>query len=103
MNATPLISAAEIRQRPRKSVLGWPDVLRALSDASARSAVLDAYRSAGFSPDDFGRLRAAREVMAGALSRAEDGIELRRQSPQRDRERAAVRAVRRQLEVELWP
>lgn len=88
---------------PRRSVLGWPEVLRALQDDEARSVALSLYRSRGFTPDDFGHRREARAALADALSRAEDQIELRRQSPARDHARTLVRAARRRLEVELWP
>ncbi len=88
---------------PRGGVLTWPQVLAALQDDNARSEALSLYRARGFTPDDFGRLREARAAMADALSRAEDQIELRRQSPARDQARALVRSARRRLEVELWP
>ncbi len=88
---------------PRGSAFGWPEVLRGLQDDDARSVALSLYRSRGFTPDDFAHRREARAAMADALSRAEDQIELRRQSPARDQARALVRAARRRLEAQLWP
>lgn len=86
---------------PRARVLGWADVLRAVLGGEARSAALGAYRAAGFTPDDFGRLRAARMAMADALTRCEDRLEIAH--PGTRAERGAIRTVRRRLERELWP
>ncbi len=58
--------------------------------------VVGSFRAAGFTPDRFERSRAAHIAMADALTRAEDCLELRR----RDRERAAIRKVRRRIESE---
>ncbi len=80
------------------STISYPDVLRALSSDETRSAALTAYRTAGFSPDDFAHRLAARAAMAEALTAVEDGCELRGSR----REREAVRAVRRRLEREIW-
>lgn len=87
--------------RARRSVLGWGDVLRPLQRDEARSVALSLYRARGYSPDDFGRVRAARGAMADALSRTEDWLEI--EHPRCETERAAVRRVRRALEQELWP
>jgi hypothetical protein len=77
-------------------VFGWPDVVQALQHTEARSVALTRYRSAGWSPDDFGRRPGARQAMAVALSYAEDLLELRGARA----ERAAVRRVRRAIECE---
>ena len=81
--------ASEASGRP----IAWRDVL----------GCLDAYRAAGFSPDDFAASRAARATMAEALVRIEDWLELEPQSSWVARERRAIRSVRRRLERELWP
>src|SRR5687768_10070372 len=85
----------------RRRVLGWPDVLRALSSDEARSSALALFRTAGFTPDQFGHVRAAREAVVDALARTEDLLEVR--CPRREAERRAVQSVRRSLELELWP
>jgi hypothetical protein len=95
--------AAEKSTLRRKSVLGWPTVLRALQDDEGRLDVMSRYRAAGFTPDDFANVRAARETMADALTRTEDRVELLRAASRRDEQRRAVRDVRRRLERELWP
>lgn len=43
-----------------------------------RPLALEHYRAAGFTPDDFARVRAARMAMTDALTRTEDFLELRR-------------------------
>ncbi len=93
--------AGQDRVRSVRTALGWPDVLYAVQNDEARSAALGLYRARGFRPDDFGRIRRAREAMADALTRTEDMLEMR--GRRSDDERARVRAVRRQLEWELWP
>jgi len=100
---TRIKTARRSKVSPPRCVLRWPDVLRAVVDDTARSVALSAYRARGFTPDDFGRLRAAREAMSDALSRVEGQLELARPTPARDRARSLVRGVRRRLEVELWP
>jgi hypothetical protein len=88
------------RSSARQKALSWPEVLRVLSGSETRETALRVYKTAGFTPDCFGRIRAAREAMADALTRAEDQLEL---APPRHRgEREAIRAVRRQLEAELF-
>jgi hypothetical protein len=96
MSGVAIVSAARCER------VAWPDVLRAVQSAKARERALVRYRTAGFTPDDFAAKRAAREAMADALTRTEDDLEL---NPGRDAQatRAAIRAVRRRLEVELWP
>lgn len=91
--------ASEASGRP----IAWRDVLGCLESEIARRRALDAYRAAGFSPDDFVMSRAARATMAGALTRVEDWLELEPQSPWVVRHRGATRRVRRRLERELWP
>lgn len=82
------------------AVLAWPDVVRVLQRDATREAVLGRYKSAGFTPDDFGRKRPAREAMAGVLTCAEDHLELQA-AGRPTRERDALRDVRRRLEWEL--
>ena len=77
----------------------WPEVLRALQTDRARSTALTRFREAGFSADDFGHVRKAREALAEALTRTED----MHAGPSSRPERVAIRDVRRRLEVELWP
>ena len=86
----------------RKRAVTWPDVLRVLQDDKTRALVVTRFQAAGFKPDQFASRRAAREVLADCLSRAEDWIECERASSTRDRERSAIRRVRRALEQELW-
>lgn len=82
--------------RPRGSVFGWSDVLRAMPRENVRQRVLESYRAQGFTPDDFARRTGARAAMADALTRAEDWLEL--DHPRLAAERAALAAVRRPLE-----
>lgn len=86
---------------PVETPLVWPDVLRAVQGDETRPALLGRYRAAGYGPDDFGRLRGAREAMADALTRTEDSLE-GRHGRNVETERDRIRAVRRRLEVELW-
>jgi hypothetical protein len=78
--------------------LEWPDVVRVLQDPKTREAVLSRYRTAEYTPDDFGRLRGAREALADALTRCEDWLELARP---KNPERTTIRETRRRLEREL--
>jgi hypothetical protein len=82
-----------------KALTTWADVARALQDDDARGIALGRYRAAGFKPDDFERKKRARAAMADGLTAAEDAMELRC-AP---KARAAIRQVRRRLELELWP
>ena len=97
--ATGIKTASGDRVRAGRRAIGWADVLRAVELDDVRSYVLGRYRGAGFSPDNFGHSRAAREAMADALSRTEDWLELQRGSL-RQQARASIREVRRQLERE---
>jgi len=98
---TGIKTASEKPERARRARIGWPDVLRVLQGDETRSYAIGRYRAGGFGPDDFARSRPAREAMADALTYAEDRLEL--QGWRRDPERAAMREVRRALELELWP
>lgn len=85
--------------KPGKPAIRWPDVLRSLERDAVRCQALERYRAGGYTPDDFGRLAAARAAMADALARTEDWLEL--EHPRRLPERAAIAAVRRLLELEI--
>lgn len=107
------------------------DVERRPEDGSlfpgAYTNTFSRYRAGGFSPDDFGRGRRAREAMCRELSRTEDYLEMlaiahgteakhfvlrpgeshRSYRPslatKYEAERAAIKSVRSVLERELWP
>lgn len=96
---TSIKTAVGFSEAARRTVFGWPDVLRVIHDDETRSAVLTRYRAAGWTPDDFARCRAARAAMADAVTRREDVLELRRG---RDAERAELRELRRRIERELF-
>ena len=86
--------------------IAWPDVLQAMPEDETRSYAFRRVRDAGFSAVSFGlktnaRWRRAREATADALTRTEDWLELTH--PRRAADRAALQAVRRRLEWELWP
>ncbi len=83
---------------PRRAI-AWGEVLRAIPSDDARAWALDPYRAGGFTADDFATRRKARERMADCLTKCEDRLEMAR----RKVERAAIREVRRALELELWP
>jgi hypothetical protein len=85
----------------RQSRLTWPAVLRCLGGPKTRERACSLFAAAGFTPDHFMAKRAAREAMAGVLSRVEDWLELERPGARQDR--SEIRAVRRRLELELWP
>lgn len=80
--------------RPR---IEYRDVLRALTRDELRSRVLARFKSAGGNPDTFLTSRACQLAMAEALTAAEDWMEIGH--PKWEAERAAVRDVRRKLEV----
>lgn len=80
----------------------WPEVLAAVQGDAERFAVTSRLREGGFSADSFARLIDARVTVAEALVRVEDQLEERRGSVAA-RERSRVQAVRRRLELELWP
>lgn len=97
---------------PRR--LWWRDVVRVVQGDETRSYVVDRLTNAGFSVDSFGGTRKAREIVADALTRVEDRLELvavkwetgagrARGWKRASEERAAIRPVRRCLELELWP
>jgi hypothetical protein len=73
-------------------------VVRVLGEE--RSAVLGAFRAAGGSADRW--KRPDQEAMCDALTRGEDRLEGARGS-HAELERAAIRGVRRRLELELFP
>lgn len=79
----------------------WPEVLAAVQGDAERFAVTSRLREGGFSADSFARLIDARVTVTEALVRVEDQLEGRRGEAARERSR--VQAVRRRLELELWP
>lgn len=106
---TPTPSRTPEKKAPRgaSSAVGriatWPDVVRAVPDPSTRSRLASAIREAGFSLDSLPTRSAARGALADALTREEDRIELRRSCPAQRAELDALRALRRAIEVEVWP
>jgi hypothetical protein len=80
----------------------YPEVLASLSeDDGARVDVLARFKAAGGNRDLW--QRRDREIMADALSRAEDALELRAsRAAAVVATLAKVHAVRRRLERELW-
>jgi len=79
----------------------WPEVLRCLQDDETRSYAIGAFRSGGFDADSFATKTRTREGLCEALVQAEDRLE--QLYPGRKTERQAIQAVRRRLEIELWP
>ena len=88
----------------------WQDVLRAMPRTETRNLVLGMFKDGGFSADSFSnartgaggaKCREARIAMADALTAAEDWIET--VHPRWEEDRKLLRAVRRRLELELWP
>lgn len=53
----------------------WQEVVQALQHDGARSVALTKYRGAGFTPDDFGHGRQAREMASDSITAAEDWME----------------------------
>ncbi len=84
------------------SRFGWREVLGAVQDSAARSGLVGSLRDAGFTADDFASVNKARDIVCTWLSRYEDSLE-GVQGRLRAEERARVRAVRRRLELELFP
>jgi hypothetical protein len=80
----------------------WPDVLRVIQEEPTRSTALARFRAAEFKADDFATRRNARESILEGLVSAEDALESAR-GEGATAARRAIRAVRRRLEVELWP
>lgn len=106
--ATPKKPASKNPQPAPKRPITWPDVLRVLTADETRSYALNHYRHAGFTPDQFGHLRNARETLSDALTSTEGWLEMqsvdgRRRGERYESERIALREVRRRLELELWP
>ena len=93
-------TAAHKVARARGSAFGWPNVLRAVQGPETRHRVLANYDAAGFRPDDFGHVVAARKALCEALVRTEDWLELSRP---RSPERQLLKNLRSPLERELWP
>ena len=81
--------------------IAWRDILGAVQGDDARQDVLSRYRAAGFTPDDFSRLIAARQAACDALTYAEHALELRSHG-RMTTERLAMMTVRRRLEIEVW-
>jgi hypothetical protein len=80
--------------------VGYADALRAIPRDETRLRLLAFLTDAGFRPVDIDTARPPREGLLEAMVRTEDWLELERPKwPERD----ALKAVRRSLEVELWP
>ncbi len=86
---------------PSGRPIAYRDVLRALERDEARQRTLAAYRSGGFTADEFHRLVGARSAMVEALVSIEDWVEA--EHPAWRTDRVALRDVRRRLEAEVHP
>lgn len=95
------VTSENKRSRICSTRVTWADVVRALADDETRSCALSRFRDSGFSADSFGHRTEARRSLMEGLVRAEDWLEA--EHPRRERERAALRDVRRRLEWELDP
>jgi hypothetical protein len=85
-------------QTPRDSGISWGVISKKLSEGIHREVVSRFKEHGG----DFGRWsRIDWERLCDAMTAAEDWLES--EHPGRQRDRAALRAARRQLEKELWP
>jgi hypothetical protein len=113
--ANPAVSlpARSVKARLCGSAVTWSAVVRALFGDSERSYVAQTLRDRGFSADSFASRTEARRLVCDALTRVEDGLEhaaidAGRSAAGRTRarlkeRRAAIRALRRRLEQEIWP
>jgi hypothetical protein len=81
--------------------IGWRDVLGAVQRDETRSWLTDRFRDSGFTADSFASQRKAREAVADCLTRLEDWIG--NEHPGWKADLAGIKAVRRRLELELWP
>jgi hypothetical protein len=96
--------ATEKLVRPSRPRIGWSEALRAIQADDVRSEVLSPYRALGFTPEDFGTKRSARECLVEALIRSEDRIELEgSRRAERIAQRSALKEFRRRLEQEIDP
>jgi hypothetical protein len=96
---TSIKTAARGSVAATRNALQWPDVARVLQRPETRQRVLDRYRAAGFTPDQFERSAKARACIADCITRCEDWLELAH--PRWQSDRAALAGVRRVLELEL--
>ncbi len=88
---------------PRTGRVTWPEVVKVINlDPKTDSTSLGPLSAAGFTPDNFDRLRNSREAVANLLTRGEDELEPLA-GARREAKRLAIRGVRRRLEWELWP
>lgn len=107
----PLNSASDSVREPRKTRPTRSDVLGVMPDDAARIQVVAKLRDSRFDADSFGTRPQARAIVADALVRLEDALELaaidaggsgrgqRRNTLTAQREAVAV--VRRKLETEI--
>jgi hypothetical protein len=79
----------------------WREVSQVLQDERTRSLVTGQIKLAGFTLDHLASLKTARICLAAALTAAEDLYET--EHPKRTTDRGAIAALRRRLELELWP
>jgi len=84
-----------------RNVFEWRDVAKLLEDAETRSYVAQRILKAGFTLDSLQGVK-TRAILADALTRAEDKMELEPKTASKDAARAKVRVFRRVLERELW-
>jgi hypothetical protein len=85
-----------------RNAFEWRDIAKLLEDAETRSYVAQRILKAGFSLDSLQGPK-TRAILADALTRAEDKMELSPKTASKDAARAKVRVFRRALERELWP
>ncbi len=102
-DSLPCVEKPRVKKTARavERPIAWGMLLGAIEDEKTRAAFSCQFRAAGFTPDDFGHKRPSRLAALEAFVAAEDAFELAH--PFKRRERAAMQAVRRRLEREVWP
>lgn len=89
------------RAKTAAKAVTWPEVLRALPDDQSRSLALKGFRDRGFTAESFASQTEVREVLVEDLVKLEDAYEFRR--GKFAAVSADVKALRRRLELELYP
>ena len=103
MSASSAVKRARAKSaKTQEAPIAWSDVLRVIQDEPTRSRALARFRAAEYKADEFATRRNVRESILEGLVSAEDALEM---SPGAGAtaSRRAIKAVRRRLEVELWP